>query len=263
MTRRILFLIMLFPGILFSQTKEIRNLALESGKLQQDRLAEMFGENRDSIFQIFDSTLYRLFTHAIKVDDSTLINTDYFLVDSYSTKMKPVAIAYSLINKVVVSNSKDEKLRIISCDNLDGGSWHEYTNIIQTFDSQGAPRTQKLNPESTEKSVGYYNIEQITDDSSTFYIAFGYGSEGSGNHHRVVKVFKDFGDSIGVMDCFAGKSTLEIVSKRWQDVELAYNETKKTLCYREYIESYDEENGTFNYKSEEIVWHFQGGEFIR
>jgi len=254
---------LLTSALVYSQTLEIEEKVIETGKLQAARLGEIFGSNRDSVFTRFDASFNALFYRTEKVNNNLLKGNSYFAVDMDTENFTAIGFAYSFINNLVVTNSEDQRIRIISSDNLGGGSWHNYDSHIQLCDANQVIRTRQLEIEIDELDVGYYKIEQLEHNDSTYYIAFGYGTEGSGNHHRVVKVYRIENDSIVVQPSFEGKSLLGIVSRRGQDVELKYDPITRTISYLEFETIYNEE--TDEYKSNELTvrWKFQDGKFVQ
>jgi hypothetical protein len=259
----ILGIALLGSTLAFSQTQEIEKNVSETGEMQKARLNEMFGAKRDSVFAHFDASFKELFYRTARVDDSVLAGNNYFEVDMATENFSAIHFAYSFINNLVVANSKDQRIRIISSDNLGGGSWHNYDSHIQLFDAQQVINTRQLEIDNDELDVGYYKIEQLEHNDSTYYIAFGYGTEGSGNHHRVVKVYRIENDSIVVQPSFEGKSLLGIVSRRAEDVELKYDPTTRAISYLEFETTYDEK--TDEYTSNELVvrWKFEDGKFVQ
>ncbi|MFT5860958.1 MAG: hypothetical protein ACI865_003074 [Flavobacteriaceae bacterium] len=264
----ILSLTIIFPFLALTQSPEIEKAVIETGQLQELRLKSMFEANRDSVFEVFQTSFDRLIGLDSKVNDTLFTSNDYFRVDLPSEKMAGEDLMYSFVGSIVVSNSRDGKLRFFSSDNLDGGSWHNYTNHYQSFSSDKdlvskAAEMETYKPTDDELDAGIYNVEQFDFQNSTYYLTFGYGTEGAGNHHHLVKAYTLEEDSIVNQNLFSLAARIDIISKRFQQANLTYDEKKGTISYSEFEETYIEETGEYTYKKRTVSWIFEDGQFVK
>lgn len=136
--------------------------------------------------------------------------------------------------------STDKKMRIMSWDLVTGGTWHDYASIAN-FDSLGHGGVLNLHYKNCYMSdceyedVAVYKIFDISLNNKTYYLTFGYGTHGSGHHHKTVRVFHFESGSFKQHESFLnGKSAINIISARRDKAELEYDEVSKTIRHKEF-----------------------------
>jgi hypothetical protein len=73
----ILSLTIIFPFLALTQSPEIEKAVIETGQLQELRLKSMFEANRDSVFEVFQTSFDRLIGLDSKVNDTLFTSNDY------------------------------------------------------------------------------------------------------------------------------------------------------------------------------------------
>lgn len=227
-------------------SQQIDSLFIEVKRMQELRLQNIFSEKRDSIFNLFDISVQRL-----------MISTEFcnFQLDSTTFQSNPsksdegMHLAYTFINNLVKCSS-DHKIRVFSWDNLEGGSYHTYTNYLQYKTINGNCKTIPFETIQNNVEVGYYRIEKVSKENRIIYIIFGYGTYGGGRQHKNVRFFELINDE--PKECFKFYSNgidLVVYSNRNQNPDIKLDKEKGIITYREFL--YNEETG------------FYGQEFIQ
>jgi hypothetical protein len=70
-------------------------------------------------------------------------------------------------------------------------------------------------------------------------------------------------DSIVNQNLFSLAARIDIISKRFQQANLTYDEKKGTISYSEFEETYIEETGEYTYKKRTVSWIFEDGQFVK
>lgn len=214
-----------FCGICFSCiSQEINASIKEEAQLKKDvQLANIyekfyqnrhdysanFGESRDTILNRFKKTLLK-----------TLEN-----IESFNYPFD------SLQKDVKIIKSDDNKLRLFSWDELNGGTWHIYKAAYQ-FIEEGKVYSGFL-PVDNEmylEAVHYKIVSKIED----FYLVKAYGTHGAGNDHYVYRLlsFKDK-KLIDCVKCFDGNNIFIFEKMRGYDAEPSFNIKTNTISYPE------------------------------
>ncbi len=136
--------------------------------------------------------------------------------------------------------SADQKVRIISWDLVTGGTWHDYASIAH-YDSLGVGRSLNLHEKNCYmtdceyEDVSVYDLFDIEQNGKTYYLTFGYGTHGSGHHHRTARIFFfDSGQFKQHKTFLNGKTALNIVSARRDNPDLYYDEVSKSIRHKEF-----------------------------
>lgn len=141
--------------------------------------------------------------------------------------------------------SADEKMRIVSWDLFSGGTWHDYASMAN-FDNQGKGGFLNLHDKNCYmkdceyEDVADYKIFDIQLNNQTNYLTFGYGTHGSGHHHKTVSILYFDGSELKQHSSFLdGKGVLNILSARRDKTDLKYDVESKTMSHKEFDFSYD------------------------
>ncbi|ADV51110.1 hypothetical protein Celal_3863 [Cellulophaga algicola DSM 14237] len=208
-----------------------------------------YGEARDTILIRFQNTL------AETLRKESFLNVKY---DSLSEYMRIIA-------------SEDDKLKIISWDEFNGGTWHVYNSMYQYKVNNelavGFLTTKTDDQYSTDHTeVYHYQIQLIDKDK---YLAKAYGTHGSGKEFYVFRLlsFRD-----GVLkdcdSCFNGDDKfIYEISRGHDELIPQYNSETKEIAYHELEESYidgdlDSPSGFMKATGKILKLRYENGAFI-
>ncbi len=255
--KKVLFiLILVISGNLYSQVNNIDTLVKKVNDFQILRLDHFFDESRDSIFSLFDSAVYELFEQDEFCFYQPDTSNSYFL-NSYSLNdYSAITLAYGLINYILYTTSPDHKIRIFSWDDLQGGSGHTYSNMIQFDIDDDDCKAEKFDSLEDNTEVGYYKIHQAEYGNTTFYILFGHGTYGGGKQHKLIRIFYIENNELKeCFDCYPDSKPLLIFSARSQEIELEFNEKKQEISFKQY--DFNDDEGGYDNKFKRINYRFE------
>ncbi len=231
-----IFVLLLVSTNLFSQVNDIDSLLKKLNDLQIKRLRNMSTDSRDSLFTEFNS----YFLNLLKNEEFCMYKIDtsnHFILNSNSLKNdSSITLVYALINKVLYTTSKDNKIRIFSYDNLDGGPWHTYQSFLQFETHNNHCKFHVLDTLSTDDmEVGYYKIHKLKSKDKSYYLLFGFGTQGGGFHHRIIKILKvENHDVSECFECYPDGKKIIILSNRSQEIGLNYDEFANEITFKEF-----------------------------
>ncbi len=208
-----------------------------------------YGEARDSILIRFQNTLAETLTK------ESFWNVKY---DSLSEHMK-------------IITSKDDKLKIFSWDEFNGGTWHIYNSMYQYKVNNelavGFLTTKTEDHYITDNTeVYHYQIYSIDNDK---YLAKAYGTHGSGKEFYMFRLlsFRD-----GVLKdcdgCFNGDNKFMYEISRGHDELIPqYNPDTMEISYHELVENYidgdlDSPSGFMDSTGKILKLRYKNGVFI-
>lgn len=263
MTKNLCILLFLHTFIhVFPQTNEINILAKKVNVLQEKRLSNYSTDSRDTVFTKFDSAIINLFQQ--KEFCSYQPDTSYycFLTSDSISNYQGITLTYAFINYIVYTVSQDNKIRIFSWDNLDGGSYHTYTNFVQINTDNDQCEVVPFDTSELNAEVGYYRINQIDQGGKTFYLLFGHGTYGGGKHHKIAKIFYiENGVFTECFDCYPETRNLLIYSNRGQEIGLQFDKKQKKLTYKQFM--FNDDMGFFTDDFVEVTYKFQNNKLIK
>ncbi len=239
-------LVTIFIALFFhanAQITPIEKLEADAVNKFEARFDYYHSPERDSIFNLFDSTFIALSQHP-KFRDAPL--------DSLSESCSIVT-------------SENKKIRIFSWDNLGGGSYHDYTTYLEFNPGDGEYSFSLIEDEQQDfwehTEVGFYKIETITEADKTYYLLFGSGTYGGGKKHATVQVYiEENGKLDKCHNCFPSGTELNNTCNRTQDHQISYDASAKSIRYKTFIP--DEDSGFYSNDFKEKVLLFQDGKFM-
>ena len=256
MVHKVTFSLYLFLISLASLAQNQDNndsLIYKLNELQKSRLDYCFKDNRDWVFDKFDSVTFQLFNLQEYCHFTPDTSCYYFLSNNSVPDNKGITLAYAFMNNIVYCHSNDNKLSAYSWDGLGGGSYHSYSGYIQYTGSTSC-KTIPFNDFGQKPEVGYYKLEQISENNRTFYLLFGFGTYGSGKQHYNIRIFEIKNDSlIECFACYPNGEDLVIGCNRVQDISLKFDSNKKELYFKKY--NFDNEIGF--YSDDYIIRRYQ------
>lgn len=256
MKKSILILAFVFTSIInFGQLPTIEDsLDLHLSTLRQNHLDSAFNYNAysDSCAKLFLSSLNRTLDFHPE--------TFYFSFDSLNKYMN---IIYS----------EDSLIKIYSWNHYLGGSWHDLKAIAQL---EGYKQYMKSNfhlrtliSSNTVNLVSdgytytdciYYKIQTIQQNENKVYLFIGYGTHGSGHHHKMMRAFKIVNQRLIEIDSlFNGNNSLVINIPRVHKIELEYDSITQEISYSKF-EMIDDSG--FSQKTADIILKWNGELFI-
>lgn len=222
------------------QCQLLNSSLTELHRLQGLRIENMFNENRDSIFQLFDSLAYQLMVSNELCQSSLDSSAIYKISSNYDSD---ISLAYSFINNWVRS-SVDDRIRLFSWDDLGGGSYHTYTNYLQYKTSDNRCITTPFDTLHSNIEVGYYQIDKFIKDETHIYVFLGYGTYGGGQQHKRIRLFEFVDDQPEErFDLYPNGKDLVVFSNRGQDPEIVLDKQEGIIRYMNY--HYDKEIGFY------------------
>lgn len=168
---------------------------------------------------------------------------------------------------ISVKTAKDRKIRTFSWDSLLGGSWHALKNLIQ-FKSDGKIHVISLQDEKPVDDeeegndmfadaviLGIYPFEKG-------YLFEGYGTYGSGHHHKIVTYFELIDEKLVKKVIFENDELIYVFKiPRKYTFDLEVNIENKIITHSEFI--MDDDNGFFKPTGKKVILTFDGKKFIK
>lgn len=229
----------------------------KASRLQEQRLKNIFTDNRDSVYSCFDSIMDELSKQphiCTALPDST---HPFFLVDRLQNETKGITLAYGFMNRIVVAESPDERLKAYCWDDLGGGSYHTYFGFLSNTDKAGTCHVLSLDSLFEYPETAIYAIYQAGEKDAPVYVLFGYGTRGGGKQHYRVKFLKNGKECF---DCYPDGKGIEIGTTRRQTPQLQFDTETFDIRYKRYV--FDEETGFFTNEFEKIVSRYVGGKWV-
>ncbi|MEM7368295.1 MAG: hypothetical protein AAF587_06805 [Bacteroidota bacterium] len=257
---RKLILLFVFVGIAGSIIAQpyLYTLINEVNELHQQRRKMYSSEKKDSIFLAFDQKIQELLYHPDFCGNWWNSLGQPF--SKNAADVKGEVLAYSLINDVMICSSDDDRMLLVSWDDLGGGSYRSYSNYMLYKNDFGVCQTIKLDSAKEGHEVGYYQIERVQQKDRVWYFLFGYGTYGGGRHHRAVKILEQsdtgFQECLG---CYPNGEDLVVFAPRLFEIDLQYDPVNREISYKQF--AFDEETGFYSGEYEHIALKFSKGKF--
>lgn len=150
-----------------------------------------------------------------------------------------------LSNYVQIIGSSDGKVKFYYWNQRNEGTWLDLQCLAQYKLDNG--NVQMIEVSSGEEPVegtftdsAIYEIHEIKNDKTTYYITFGSGSHGSGHSHNIVQVFFiEDKKLVKCTSCFPIAGDLVIEYPRSGSPNLAFNSLTHEITYNEFVLNVD------------------------
>ena len=165
-----------------------------------------------------------------------------------------------------IETSRDRKIRTFSWDSLTGGSWHALRNLIQfeVEDKLKVVSFQKENPTDEEEGNDMF-ADAVILKMYRFhngYLFEGFGTYGSGNHHKVIAYYELVNDELVRKSIFNNdKDIYVLMIPRRYKFDLKIDTYKGIITHSEYV--MDDEIGFSKPTGKTVVLTFDGKKFIK
>lgn len=237
---------------MFSQDENFDKLLNEVNELYELGLKFDSYEKRDSIYSKLDSTIQYLFKHK-KICSFSFDSTKIMKNNSNKKNLKGKKLAYSFMNKINVTSSEDDKIRIFSWNNLGGGSFHTYSNYIQFQKKDQSCQVIPIDTAQNSTEVGYYKIIDFSCNDRMVYLFMGYGTYGGGKHHYSIRFFEINDDWLKeIYEFYPNKKDLVIYSNRSQDSDIKFDKNSIELSYKKF--NYDKDTGFYKDEFKKVAF---------
>ena len=234
----------------------VDTLIKQVNDLQRLRLKHRASEQREKVALAFATAVARLVHYPQFCGKSIDPTYRYWKNAAEVEDEEGRILVYAFMNNIVYCESEDGQVRLFSWDNLNGGSYHDYTVLIQ-YPTPENPRgiACKIIPLDTESEaikVGYYKILQVDLPQKRLYCLLGYGTYGGGKHHRSLRIFELLDNEFTeATNYYPDGKQPYLASNRAQEVALSYDPEKQRIQYKSY--SFDEDNGFYK---REFEWKY-------
>ena len=209
----------------------------------QDSIYSNIGEN-NSFSEDFEKRLYPL----LRLTESFIYPFD------------------SLKKKIRVLYSPDSLFKIYGWEQMPGGNWHDYKSVVQYRNKKDEMLLYEISDER-EAELGKFSdviIYSVHQPQKDIYLLIGFGTHGSGMHHKFAQLFQLKGDSLKVVSGSIDKRDYYYVeSPRVHKINLVYSEKDKTLSHEELEEPNEENAGWPKPTGKNVVFTFSKGQFIK
>ena len=193
---------------------------------------------------------------------------DRFKKDLIKTLADPKYAAYTfeaLASKTEIIISKDNKLKIISWDELNGGTWHVYNSVFQ-YNHKGSSFSGFLSLDKNgEKPLFYTDIihSSIQKIGNNEYLVTGYGTHGRGEDFKTFRLLGFSNNRIEDCNkCFDGQDRLVFIKPRGKDDKYPdFDSKKKIITYPLYKEN--QETGFLERTKTMVSLKYHNGNFIQ
>lgn len=165
-----------------------------------------------------------------------------------------------------IKRSSDKKIRTFSWDSRMGGSWHTLETLIQHETAKGLrvfslQNKKALDDEEMEESEAYRDAVVIDIYSfANGYLLEGFGTHGSGHHHKVLMYYELKNDTLERKGIFENNQSIYVLLiPRRYDFDLLLDFESKTITHSEFV--MDNEIGFYMPTGKKVVLTFDGSTF--
>jgi len=203
-----------------------------------------FGHQKDSLLPVF-----------VKQLEKTISDTRFlsFSFDSL-TRSKQVSVVVS----------KDTKLKLVSWDTFNMGTWHIYGSMYRYIEDTKIYTGLLTKKDTSGEIIDFtdsFHFEIYDIDTNTYLIK-SYGTHGSGRDFYTMRLLSFVKDEIKECNkCFDQKDYLLFEKNRADKVSPEYDQKNKTIQYPEYKE--DAETGFLRKTGKTIKLYYNDGFFIK
>jgi len=170
------------------------------------------------------------------------------------------------LTSVKMIRSKDEKLHLISWDELNGGTWHLY-NSAYGYTNNGKRYSNYLTKGNGNDDDGNLNFtDVISFKIQSFhdkYLITGYGTHGHGHDFYTMRLmsFEDE-ELIDCNSCFEGENRFVFYKPRGDEFVPKLDIEAEVIVYPEYDDD-PNDNGFSSKTGNMIILKWNGDKFIR
>ena len=199
----------------------------------------------------------------------------YNLSDKFLTELKHDLVKYpetfdykfdSLKTMMNIVISEDSLVKIYSWLQTIGGTWHDLQSVVQFKTGTGID-TISLNTNKEAEVGGYTDasygkIQILKAKSRKIYLITGWGTHGSGQHHKIIRAFTIENNRFVEEDSlFDGKQNIVIEAPRSEDIKLVYDSKDKTITYNLY--QWNDDIGYYEATDKNAILMWNGKKFVR
>ncbi|EDP97141.1 hypothetical protein U8527_02295 [Kordia algicida OT-1] len=184
------------------------------------------------------------------------------------SKEKSWTYSFPELRKYInIETSRDKKIRTFSWDSRLGGSWHALRSLIQfkTDTKIHVLSFQDEKPIDEEEEgndmfadaviLGIYPFEKG-------YLFEGFGTYGSGHHHKIVAYFELIDEKLVRKAIFENNEFIYVFKiPRKYDFDLKINVEEKTITHSEFV--LDDDIGFFLPTGKKVLLTFDGKQFVK
>lgn len=140
----------------------------------------------------------------------------------------------------------DSAFRVLSWDEVTGGSYHDMAAIVQQPARNGTCSVLVLDPwvpdaveaQHSMENVSVYRVDKLTDVQPPTYLLFGWGTHGGGHQHQTIQVFRSTPDGIErCMDCFTDDRSYSVEYPCADTVDLTFDARTNTISHSGFRDS--------------------------
>ncbi|WP_046755912.1 hypothetical protein [Kordia jejudonensis] len=166
-----------------------------------------------------------------------------------------------------IETSKDKKIRTFSWDSLTGGSWHALRSLIQFKSDEKIHVVSLQDDEPIDEEeegndmfadaiiLGIYPFEKG-------YLFEGYGTYGSGHHHKIITYFELIDEELVRKAIFENnQDTYVFKIARKYEFDLEILTKNKTITHSEFV--MDNDSGFFLPTGKKVLLTFDGTQFVK
>ncbi|WP_430410689.1 hypothetical protein [Kordia sp.] len=166
-----------------------------------------------------------------------------------------------------IETSKDNKIRSFSWDTLTGGSWHAINSLLQ-FESDTEIHVvsiQDEKPIDDEEEGNDMFADAVILGIYPFYKGYlfeGYGTYGSGHHHKILTYFELINEKLVRKTIFENDESIYVfkIPRRYK-FDLHVNIKTKTVTHSEFM--MDNDTGFFKPTGKKVLLTFDGNKFVK
>jgi hypothetical protein len=166
-----------------------------------------------------------------------------------------------------IETSKDKKIRTFSWDTLTGGSWHALKSLIQ-FESDNQIHVvsiQDEKPIDEEEEGNDMFADAVILGIYPFhegYLFEGYGTYGSGHHHKILTYFELINDKLVRKTIFENDQSIYVfkIPRRYK-FDLLVDIKTKTVTHSEFV--FDDDEGFYKPTGKKVLLTFNGQQFVK
>ncbi|MEM6684668.1 MAG: hypothetical protein AAF617_02640 [Bacteroidota bacterium] len=165
-----------------------------------------------------------------------------------------------------IKRSSDRKIRTFSWDSRLGGSWHTLETRIQHETANGLQvfslQNKKLVDDEEQEGNEVYRDAIIIDIHSfaNGYVFEGFGTHGSGHHHKVLMYYELSGDTLVRKEIFENNESIYVLLiPRRYDFDLSFDFEAQTITHSEF--KMDDEIGFYMPTGKKVLLTFDGKKF--
>lgn len=152
--------------------------------------------------------------------------------------------------KLMAVLAPDSSFRVISWDEISGGSSHDMASLLQAPNGDATCVVRVLDPESpgTEleenpmENVVVHQIHRVTGTAVPTYLLFGWGTHGGGHQHQTIQAITRGGRGLERCEgCFPTGRSYGVEYTRSDTLDLTFDAGTNTISHNGFRDSAGEE----------------------